>query len=84
MLIKILPHVTKNNSYITSYIDFPGTASVYNDLSNPMDRSKTIYDLRMELFEHIQKLSMSFFDKNPVGRLVTRLTNDIEVLNEMF
>ena len=45
---------------------------------------KTIFDLRMELFEHIQKLSMSFFDKNPVGRLVTRLTNDIEVLNEMF
>ena len=45
---------------------------------------KTIYDLRMELFSHIQKLSMSFFDRNPVGRLVTRLTNDIEVLNEMF
>lgn len=45
---------------------------------------KTIFDLRMELFEHIQKFSMSFFDKNPVGRLVTRLTNDIEVLNEMF
>jgi ATP-binding cassette subfamily B multidrug efflux pump len=45
---------------------------------------KTIFDLRMELFRHIQKLSMSFFDRNPVGRLVTRLTNDIEVLNEMF
>jgi ATP-binding cassette subfamily B protein len=45
---------------------------------------KTIYDLRMELFGHLQRLSMSFFDKNPVGRLVTRLTNDIEVLNEMF
>jgi ATP-binding cassette subfamily B multidrug efflux pump len=45
---------------------------------------KTIYDLRMELFGHLQKLSMSFFDRNPVGRLVTRLTNDIEVLNEMF
>jgi len=45
---------------------------------------KTIYDLRMELFSHLQKLSMSFFDRNPVGRLVTRLTNDIEVLNEMF
>lgn len=45
---------------------------------------KTIFDLRMELFEHVQKQSMSFFDKNPVGRLVTRLTNDIEVLNEMF
>lgn len=45
---------------------------------------KTIFDLRMELFKHIQKFSLSFFDKNPVGRLVTRLTNDIEVLNEMF
>ncbi|MBZ0203524.1 MAG: ABC transporter ATP-binding protein/permease [Ignavibacteria bacterium] len=45
---------------------------------------KTIFDLRMELFKHIQKFSMSFFDKNPVGRMVTRLTNDIEVLNEMF
>ncbi len=45
---------------------------------------KTIFDLRMELFEHLQKLAMRFFDKNPVGRLVTRLTNDIEVLNEMF
>jgi ATP-binding cassette, subfamily B, multidrug efflux pump len=45
---------------------------------------KTIFDLRMELFEHLQKLAMKFFDKNPVGRLVTRLTNDVEVLNEMF
>jgi len=45
---------------------------------------RTIYDLRMQLFRHLQGLSMSFFDKNPVGRLVTRLTNDIEVLNEMF
>jgi len=45
---------------------------------------KTIFDLRMGLFEHLQKLAMKFFDKNPVGRLVTRLTNDIEVLNEMF
>jgi ATP-binding cassette subfamily B multidrug efflux pump len=45
---------------------------------------KTIFDLRMELFDHLQELAMKFFDKNPVGRLVTRLTNDIEVLNEMF
>ncbi len=45
---------------------------------------KTIFDLRMELFSHLQRLAMRFFDKNPVGRLVTRLTNDIEVLNEMF
>jgi len=45
---------------------------------------RTIFDLRMQLFNHVENLSMRFFDKNPVGRLVTRLTNDIEVLNEMF
>ena len=45
---------------------------------------KTIFDLRMELFAHIQHLGMKFFDRNPIGRLITRVTNDIEVLNEMF
>ncbi|HEY3874235.1 MAG TPA: ABC transporter transmembrane domain-containing protein, partial [Candidatus Kapabacteria bacterium] len=45
---------------------------------------QTVYDLRRELFSHLQKLSMSFFDKNPVGRLITRITNDVEVLNDLF
>ncbi len=45
---------------------------------------KTIFDLRMEIFSYIQKLSSRFFDKTPVGRLVTRVTNDVEVLNELF
>ena len=45
---------------------------------------KTIYNLRKELFEHLQTLSLRFFDTNPVGRLVTRLTSDIEELNELF
>lgn len=45
---------------------------------------RAIFDIRMRVFDHIQKLALRFFDKNPVGRLVTRLTNDIEVLNEMF
>jgi ATP-binding cassette subfamily B protein len=45
---------------------------------------KTIFDLRMQLFRHVQRLAMKYFDRSPVGRLVTRLTNDIEVLNEMF
>jgi ATP-binding cassette, subfamily B, multidrug efflux pump len=45
---------------------------------------KTIFDLRMELFAHIQHLGMKYFDRNPIGRLITRVTNDIEVLNEMF
>ena len=41
-------------------------------------------DLRRDLFGHILSLEVSFFDKNPIGRLVNRVTNDIEVLNEMF
>ncbi|MGA9116286.1 MAG: ABC transporter ATP-binding protein [Bacteroidota bacterium] len=45
---------------------------------------KTIFDLRMEVFEHLQRLSLRFYDRNPIGRLITRVTNDIEVLNEMF
>jgi len=45
---------------------------------------RTIFDLRMEIFEHLQRLSLRFYDKNPIGRLITRVTNDVEVLNEMF
>jgi ATP-binding cassette subfamily B multidrug efflux pump len=43
-----------------------------------------MHDLRMQLFSHLQKMSLSFFNRNPVGRLVTRLTNDIQNLDEMF
>jgi ATP-binding cassette subfamily B multidrug efflux pump len=43
-----------------------------------------ILDLRMELFGHLQRLSLSFFDRNPVGRLIVRITNDVENLNELF
>jgi len=45
---------------------------------------KIMYDLRMEIFAHIQKLHMAFFDRNPVGRLITRMTTDVDVLNELF
>lgn len=45
---------------------------------------RTIYDLRMEIFEHLQRLALRFYDKNPIGRLITRVTNDVEVLNDMF
>ncbi|RKY83782.1 ABC transporter ATP-binding protein, partial [candidate division KSB1 bacterium] len=45
---------------------------------------KTMYDIRKKIFSHLQNLSLSFFDRNPVGRLMTRLTNDVETLNEMF
>jgi ATP-binding cassette subfamily B protein len=43
-----------------------------------------ILDLRMQLFAHLQRLSIAFFDKNPVGRLLVRVTNDVENLNELF
>ena len=45
---------------------------------------KMMHDLRMKVFSHVQALPVSFFDKNPVGRLVTRLTNDIQNVHEMF
>ncbi|TAM84576.1 MAG: ABC transporter ATP-binding protein [Acidobacteria bacterium] len=45
---------------------------------------KVMYDLRKQLFEHLQRLQMGFFDRNPVGRLVTRVTTDIDVLNDLF
>ncbi len=45
---------------------------------------KTTYDLRMKIFSHIEHLRLSFFDKNPVGRLVTRTTSDVQALNELF
>ncbi len=45
---------------------------------------KTIYDLRMQLFKHTQNLALRFFDKTPIGRIVTRVTNDIEALNDLF
>lgn len=45
---------------------------------------KIIFNMREEIFNHIQSLSVSYFDKNPIGRLVTRVTNDTETLNEMY
>jgi ATP-binding cassette subfamily B protein len=43
-----------------------------------------IYNIRQEVFEHVHKLSLRFFDISPVGRIVTRITNDVEALNEMY
>ena len=45
---------------------------------------KIMFDLRREIFRHIQLQDVAFFDKNPVGRLVTRVTSDVDALNEMF
>ncbi|NUM82501.1 ATP-binding cassette domain-containing protein, partial [bacterium] len=45
---------------------------------------RIIFDLRMKLYAHLEKLHLQFFDRNPVGRLITRVTSDIESLNDMF
>lgn len=45
---------------------------------------KIIFDLRIKVFAHVQKLSLKYFDKTPIGRIVTRVTNDVESLNDLF
>jgi len=45
---------------------------------------QTMYDMRREIFGHMQRLPMSYFDRNPVGRLVTRVTTDVDALNDLF
>lgn len=49
-----------------------------------MAGQRVMADMRGEIFSHLQRLQPSFFDKNPVGRLVTRVTTDVDALNEMF
>jgi ATP-binding cassette subfamily B multidrug efflux pump len=45
---------------------------------------RAMHDLRMEIFSHLQHQDMAYFDRNPVGRLMTRTVNDVETLNELF
>ncbi len=45
---------------------------------------RVLADLRGQIFAHLQRLEIAFFDRNPVGRLVTRVTNDVDALNELF
>lgn len=61
--------------FVTGYIQF---------YSMQVIGQSVMYDIRMQVFKHLQKMHLAFFDKNPVGRLVTRVTNDINVLNELF
>ena len=45
---------------------------------------RIMFDLRMEIYGHLQRLDLRFYDRNPVGRLMTRVTTDVEVLNDLF
>ncbi|MEA2569689.1 MAG: ATP-binding cassette, subfamily multidrug efflux pump [Acidobacteriota bacterium] len=69
--------------YLTALI--LGFAVLYSQmvLMNVMGQY-IMYDLRKEIFGHLQKLDIRFFDRNPVGRLMTRVTTDVDALNEMF
>ena len=64
---------------------FGGFAVLYTQmvLMNLMGQY-IMYDLRKQIFGHLQKLDIQFFDRNPVGRLMTRVTTDVDALNEMF
>ena len=56
-------------------------AQIYN---TRLVGQRAVLDLRMKVFSHLQKLSVSYYDRNPVGRLMTRVTSDVQVLDEMF
>src|SRR5581483_10397489 len=45
---------------------------------------KVMFDLRRQIFGHLQRLQLDFYDRNPVGRMVTRVTSDVDVLNDLF
>ena len=45
---------------------------------------RIMYDLRMEIYRHLQRLDLRYYDRNPVGRLMTRVTSDVDVLNDLF
>ncbi len=79
----------RNGLLVTALLFFAvlvvrGFVQYFNAYLTQWIGQRTIFDLRMEIFEHLQNLSLKFFDKNPIGRLITRVTNDVEVLNEMF
>jgi ATP-binding cassette, subfamily B, multidrug efflux pump len=69
--------------YLTALISTFLTRYSHTYLINRVGQ-QVMRDLRVRIFSHIQQLSLSFFDRNPVGRLVTRVTNDVDALNEFL
>ncbi len=49
-----------------------------------MTGQRIMYDMRLEIYRHLQRIDLQFYDRNPVGRLMTRVTTDVDVLNDMF
>jgi ATP-binding cassette subfamily B protein len=69
--------------YVTALIVGFGVLYIQMVLMNLMGQY-VMYDLRKQLFGKLQSLHVQFFDRNPVGRLITRVTTDVDALNEMF
>jgi ATP-binding cassette, subfamily B, multidrug efflux pump len=49
-----------------------------------MTGQRIMYDMRLQIYQHLQRLDLQFYDRNPVGRLMTRVTTDVDVINDMF
>src|SRR3990172_9077398 len=49
-----------------------------------MTGQRIMFDLRMQIYRHLQRIDLRFYDRNPVGRLMTRVTTDVDALNELF
>ena len=84
-----IAHGDKHGLLMTTLLFFSvmivrGVLQYFNTYLTQWIGQRTIFDLRMEVFEHLQRRGLKFYDKNPIGRLITRVTNDIEVLNDMF
>lgn len=69
--------------YALSLVATFGLRYVHNFLINSVGQT-VMQELRVRLFRHVQRMSLSFFDRNPVGRLLTRITNDVDSLNEFL
>ncbi len=59
-------------------------ADYFQNYLTQMMGQRVMYDIRAQVFAHLQRLPVSHFDRNPIGRLMTRATNDVQTLNEMF
>ena len=77
-LLTLLAGLYLGSLFAEFVVEYAGT------LLTTLVGQRVMYDLRMEIFSQLQRLSIAFFDRNPVGRLMTRVTSDVETLNELF
>lgn len=70
--------------FLAVFVVLGFAAAYFQQLTLNFVGQKVIFDIRSDLFDHLQRLDLSFFEKNPTGRLVTRMTNDLENINELY